>query len=63
VSQKLLDCVTDFLTAPVDLAHAPDVPKGEIWWEERGGWLYPWRMVGPHSGYPCGEPRKKEDGK
>lgn len=59
---SLEDAVLDFFTAPVDLPNAPDdVATGEIWWEERGNRLYPWRMTGPKQGYPCGEPKPKPE--
>ena len=54
---RIYDAVEDLLTADVHLSDAPDVPVGEIWWEARGEWLYPWRITGEKTGYPCGEPR------
>ncbi len=58
----VLDAVVGFLTSPVDLPKAPeDIVIGQIWWEERNGWKYPWRMTGPKEGYPCGEPVEVSD--
>ena len=60
--EDLLVAITNFFTRPVRLPGAPDnIVVGEIWWEDRGdGYMYPWRMTAKKSGYPCGEPRRKE---
>lgn len=55
---ELHEIVVDFLTTEVDLPDMPDVEVGKIWWEERNGWRYPWRVTGDKKGYPCGEPEE-----
>jgi hypothetical protein len=56
-----LDAIVSFLTSEVDLPMAAqEAQPKEIWWEQRDGWVYPWRIV-RHTdtgatGYPCGEP-------
>lgn len=57
--EALGEALMGFFTNSVDLPTAPDLPAGSIWWQERDGWLYPWRMTGLKQGYPCGEPRQK----
>jgi hypothetical protein len=61
----MAEAIYNFLTAEVDLpAEARSTAPRGIWWEERDGWLCPWRIT-RHTetgalGYPCGEPVRKE---
>lgn len=58
LKSELHESVRDFFTSPVDLPEMPDdATVGSVWWETRGCREYPWRVVGPKQGYPCGEPR------
>jgi hypothetical protein len=57
--------LTAFFTAGVSLPTCPaDLAPRTLWWEERDGWLYPWRILGYEAGvaqgYPCGEPKRGE---
>lgn len=58
--KNLDDVITDFFTCPVDLPEESlKYKKRDIYWEDSGGWFYPWRITGPGQGYPCGEPKRK----
>jgi hypothetical protein len=56
--------LTEFFTNTVELPSCPPgLPARALWWEEREGWRYPWRVVsydakGVAQGYPCGEPER-----
>lgn len=60
--EALEEALIDFFTSTVELPGCPYLCDGLIWWEKRGDWEYPWRIVrytdGIAQGYPCGEPRK-----
>lgn len=57
--EDLATAIIGFFTNPDALPKAPTNLKiGSIWWEERDGWLLPWRITGQQQGYPCGEPKK-----
>ncbi len=59
----LAKALTDFFTSTVALKSAPTgLSTRSVWWQRRGKWLYPWRIVGYSNGiaqgYPCGEPKR-----
>jgi len=60
----LASALVGFFTSTVPLPSCPPgLPSGALWWQERGGWRYPWRVVsydamGVAQGYPCGEPER-----
>jgi len=59
--RTMADEITNFLTSPVHLpASSAAQHVGDVWWERRGDWEYPWRITGKRQGYPCGEPRRVE---
>ncbi len=63
-SDDLGEAVLTFFTNTDPLPKCPPGDAPRLWWEERDGWLLPWRIVGYEDGvaqgYPCGEPKKKE---
>lgn len=63
MSRELADALEGFFTSTVDLPTCPPgTLPGALWWQQRGGWRYPWRIVsyanGVAQGYPCGEPER-----
>ncbi len=52
------EALLGFFTSDVDIDPPAGFPVGEVWWEERDGWLLPWRVTSLSTGYPCGEPVK-----
>ena len=60
MSDPLVKAVTNFFTNTDPLPKCPPGLEGQVWWDRRERWSFPWRIVryenGIAQGYPCGEP-------